>query len=77
LRSGGLDSQRTSCEFLAVQRPQRSRSVVLIGHLDKSEAARAPVETVTHYLGSLHCADLGKCFTQIAIAQGKTQVPYE
>ena len=55
LRGRGLDSQGTSCEFLAVHRPQRERGVVLIRHLDKSEPARAPVETVTHDLGSFDC----------------------
>src|SRR5208337_1937904 len=51
LRGRRLDSERTAREFFAVHRPQRDRSIVLVPHLNKSESARAPVETVAYDFG--------------------------
>ncbi len=77
LRGRRLDSERTAREFFAVHRPQRDRGIVLVPHLNKSESARAPVETVAYDFGSFHPTNLGESFPQVAVAQRETQVAYE
>jgi hypothetical protein len=77
LRGRRLHSQRSSRELLSIHRPQRDGGVIFIPHLDESETARAAVEAVAHYLGSLDAANLGERLAQIAVAQRETQIAYE
>jgi len=76
-RTGDIDGQGPTLEFLVVKHFDRLVGVFRAAHLDKREAARFAGEFVQHYVDRGHDAGLGEEILQIVVHRLVGKVAYE